>query len=99
MLTVEQAKKIGIRACIDKIGYEFCRKHNDNSTSSYGEVDGIMKCFVGVSDQPAGEYDIEKVDHLILTSGKKWPYYAHCKVDMTSGVIEFGECRIPECLV
>lgn len=34
MLTVKEAKKIGIRACIDAIGYEFCKKHADNSTSS-----------------------------------------------------------------
>ena len=96
MLTFEEAKKIGIRACVDKIGYDFCRAHNDNSTSAYGEVDGIVKCFVGVSEEPAQEYDIEKVEYLILTSGKKWPYYAHCYVDMATGEIEFGECRIPE---
>ena len=71
MLTFEEAKKIGIRACIDKIGYDFCLAHNDNSTSAYGEVDGIAKCFVGVSEEPAQEYDIEKVEYLILTSGKK----------------------------
>ena len=96
MLTFEEAKKIVIRACIDKIGYEFCKAHNDNSTSAYGEVDGIVKCFVGVSDEPAQEYDIEKVEYLILTSGKKWPYYVHCYVDMSNGEIEFGEYRIPE---
>ncbi|MBQ2902510.1 MAG: hypothetical protein IJA07_03340 [Agathobacter sp.] len=96
MLTFEEAKNIGIRACIDKVGYEFCRAHNDNSTSAYGEVDGKMECFVGVSDEPAHEYDIEKVDYLILTSKKDWPYFAHCDVDMATGEIEFGECRIPE---
>ena len=47
MLTFEEAKKIGIRACIDRIGYDFCLAHNENSTSAYGEVDGIGKCFVG----------------------------------------------------
>ena len=96
MLTVDEAKKMGIRACIDKIGYNFCEKHKENSTSSYGEVDGVMKCFVGVSDQPAQDYDIEKVEYLILTSGKKWPYYAHCTVNMANGEIAFGECRIPQ---
>lgn len=55
-----------------------------------------MKCFVGVSDKPAQDYDIEKVDYLILTSGKKWPFFAHCKVDMLDGSIEYGECRIPK---
>ena len=95
MLTFEEAKKIGIRACVDKIGYEFCKAHNDNSTSAYGEVRGKMECFVGVSDEPAPEYDINKVDYLILTSKKDWPYYAHCDVDMSTGKIEYGECKIP----
>ena len=96
MLTFEEAKKIGIRACADKIGYEFCKAHNDNSTSVYGVVEGKMECFVGVSDEPSPECDINKVDHLILTSGKEWPYFAQCDVDMSTGEIEFGECRIPE---
>ena len=26
MLSKHEAKKIGIRACIDKLGYEFCRE-------------------------------------------------------------------------
>ena len=46
-------------------------------------------------DEPAPEYDINKVDYLILTSKKDWPYYAHCNVDMSTGEITFGECRIP----
>ena len=96
MLTRKEAKKIGIRACVDKIGYEFCKKHEDNGTSAYGLNNGKMDCFVGVSDKPAGDCDIEKVESLILTSGKKWPYYAHCEVDMETGEIEYGECRIPE---
>ncbi len=96
MLSFEEAKKIGIRACVDKIGYAFCRTHNDHSTSVYGEVNGKMECFIGVSDEPEPDYDIDKVDHLILTSGNDWPYYAHCKVDMTTGEIEYGECKIPE---
>lgn len=96
MLTEKEAKKIGIRACVDKIGYEFCRVHNDNSTSAYGVINGVMECFVGVSDEPAHDYDIEKVECLILTEKKDWPYYAHCDVDMDTGEITFGECRIPE---
>lgn len=94
MLTKKEAKRIGIRACIDKIGYNFCKNHEDNSTSACGEVEGTMKCFVGVSDEPAPECDIMKVDHLILTSGKDWSYYANCNVDMYNGTIKFGDCRV-----
>ena len=51
MLKIEEAKKIGIRACIDKIGYNFCETHRDNGVSSHGvEREGYFYCFVGVSD-------------------------------------------------
>ncbi len=48
MLTVVEAKKIGIQACMDKIGYDFCKKHADNGTTAYGEDDGFVKCFLGL---------------------------------------------------
>ena len=95
MLTVMEAKKIGIRACIDAIGYEFCKKHADNGTSAYGENEGVVYCFVGVNDEPAPECDITKVDSLILTSGEDWPYSASCNVDMQDGRIEFLEVKRP----
>lgn len=96
MLTALEAKKIGIRACIEKLGYEFCKKYADNSTSAWGEeVEGIMNCFVGVSTEPAPVCDITKVDKLILTSGRKWPYAVSCNVNMNTGEIEFIEIRLP----
>ena len=95
MLSVNEAKKIGIRACIDKIGYDFCKKNEDNSVAVYGEEDGIMTCFVGVDDAPPKEYDLSKVKSLKLTHGYKWPYYANCGVSMENGAIEYGECRVP----
>lgn len=94
MLTIEEAKKIGIRACINMIGYDFCKEHADNATSAYGEEDGYVNCFVGVSDSPTPECDITKVDELILTSGKKWPYAAGCNVYLESEEIEFLEYRV-----
>ena len=48
MLTVNEAKNMGITACIEKIGYDFCRKHADNATSGYSEEEGVVNCFVGV---------------------------------------------------
>lgn len=41
MLTVNEAKNIGIKACIEKIDYDFCRKYADNATSGYSEEDRI----------------------------------------------------------
>ena len=95
MLTVDETKKIGISACINKIGYEFCKKHADNATSGYSEEDGFVNCFVGVSDKSASEYDISKVTQLILTSGEKWSYAARCNVYIADGTIEFTEYRKP----
>jgi hypothetical protein len=95
MLTVNEAKKKGIRACIEKIGYDFCKQHADNATSAYGENDGVVYCFVGVSDEPAQKCDITKVDRLVLTSRKEWPYVASCNVNMSDGCIDFIEVRRP----
>ena len=97
MLTAKEARKIGIRACMDKIGYEFCKRHADNGTSAYGEHDGIMNCFVGVSDEPELDYDISKVDKLVLSPGNDWPYYASCNVSMSDATIEFLDCKVPTC--
>ena len=92
MLTVEEAKKIGIRACIEKIGYDFCKAHPDNGVSAYGEErEGYINCFVGVNDTPAPDYDISKVTKLVLTSNEKWKYSARCHVDKNSGTVVFVE--------
>lgn len=97
LLTVEEAKKIGIRACVDKIGYEFCKAHPDNGVSAYGEErEGYINCFVGVSDQPAPVCDISKVDELILIHENDWPYFACYDVCLNDGSIIFLEAKIPE---
>ena len=95
MLTVDEAKNIGIKACIEKIGYDFCREHADNATSGYSEEDGVVNCFVGVSDEPTKQCDISEVNKLVLTSGKKWPYAARCYVSLEDGEIRFCEIRRP----
>ena len=95
MLTVKEAKKIGIRECIDAIGYEFCKRHAYNGTSLYGDEDGRVYCYVGVNDEPAPECDISKVDRLVLTSVGEWPYYASCHVDRADGRIEMLEVKKP----
>ena len=89
MLTIDE--EIGIRACIEKIGWDLCKKHADNFTSAYSEESNIVNCFVGVDDTPASNYDISKVTRLVLTSGEKWKYAARCHVDKVSGTIIFVE--------
>ncbi|MBR4981587.1 MAG: hypothetical protein IKY94_03390 [Lachnospiraceae bacterium] len=95
MLTVNEAKNIGIRACIEKIGLEFCKQHADNATSGFSEEDGYVNCFVGVNDKPAKQYNISEVNKLVLTSGEKWPYAARCNVSLINGNVEFYELRRP----
>ena len=59
------------------VNYEFCKKHADNGTSLYGDEDGKVYCYVGVSDEPAPECDISKVDRLVLTSVGEWPFLGY----------------------
>ena len=76
MLTVKEAARIGINACIDKIGRDFVLAHRDNGTSAYGENDGSVYCYVGVDDKPWVPPDISK--GLVLDSESKFPYHASC---------------------
>ena len=70
MLTVEAAKKIGIRACIDKLGREFVLAHRESATSAYRECDEGVFCFVGVDDG----YIPQNTDRkLILTAIRNSP--------------------------
>lgn len=89
MLTTNAVRKIGIRACIEKIGVDLCKKHADNATSAYGEDGNIVYCFVGVIDTPPPDYDISKVTRLVLTHEKNWQYSAACEVDKVSGEVVF----------
>ena len=36
MLSADEAKEIGINACIEKLGIEFCKKHSDRNGGSGG---------------------------------------------------------------
>ena len=53
MLTYEEAKRIGVNACIEKIGKDFVKRYRDSSCSAYANVDDeYAYCFDGVSDRP-----------------------------------------------
>lgn len=95
MLTVLDARKIGIKACIEKIGYEFCQRYAENSTSAYSEEDGVVFCYVGVDDSPISEND-SQTETLILTSKNEFPYSASCNVDLKDGTVSFLDCVLPK---
>ena len=97
MLTFKDAKIIGTRACIDKLGKEFFEKYKENSTSAYGDFadEGVTYCYVGVSDKP---FDDTYSGSLILSKrGKKnaIPFSASCLVNLKNGIVEFLECTLP----
>lgn len=86
MLTETEARKKGIRACMEKIGFDFCMLNEENSATAYGEDNGKMFCFVGINNNPKKN---SNPDILMLSDLKGFPYYASCNVDMSDGNIEF----------
>lgn len=96
MLSIAEARKIGVVACIKEIGYDFCKKHADNATSAYGEDNGIVNCFVGVNNYPARKIDLAKIEVLRLSDRKNdWKYYAQCLVRRETGEIQITASRVP----
>ena len=96
MLTLEAAKKIGVDACIDKLGRDFVLTHRDSSTASYttdADDNGNIFCFVGVDDKPRVHQ--EKPDVLILDSTSVFPYRVSCNVNLSDGTLQFVECVLP----
>ena len=85
MMSAKEAKKIGVRACMEKIGYDFCIEHQDGACVSYGENNGEMFCFVGIDNNASEKND----EVLTLSSVKGFPYSASCNVNMESGEIKF----------
>mgnify|MGYP007069905044 CR=1 FL=1 len=72
MLTFEQAKKIGVDACIEKLGRDFVNQFKDTSCDAYADMKDYAYCFVGV-DNRENRYG-EGVP--ALTSTNTFPYIA-----------------------
>lgn len=93
MLSVEAARKIGINACIDRLGRAFVMTHKESATSAYGENEDGVFCFVGVDDSGRSQNS----DHvLVLDSHSEFPYRASCNIDLRDGSAHFLECVIPK---
>ena len=91
MITIDKAKKIGLNACIDKLGREFVEKYQESSSSAFGDRGDYLYCFLGVNNQP----ETRNGEGLLLTSDSQFPYVARCKVDYEDGRVSFLECVIP----
>ncbi len=92
MLNVETARKIGINACIDKMGRAFVLANKDCATSAYGENEDGVFCFVGVDDGCRAKNG----GALILDSHSTFPYRVSCNVSLSDGVANFIECVLPK---
>ena len=92
MLSYEDARKIGINACIDKLGREFVNKHKDTFCAADEDRGNHIRCFVGVSDKPLPNMSGE----LVLTSDDHFPYIARGKVSYSNGKIAFLKCILPK---
>lgn len=94
MLTFEEAKKIGIDACVKKLGVSFVKQYADSFCSAYGwgEEKNTVFCFAGVDDNPG---ELINSDELILTKSDCFPYRVSCNVNIMNGFITYIECVIP----
>ena len=92
MLDEKEAIKIGINACIDKIGRHFVLSHKDEAVISYGKSDNDVVCFVGVGKVQNNQ---NKDIYLVLDSTSKFEYYAHCKVSLLYGTKVFTDLALP----
>lgn len=90
MITVEEAKNIGIQACIKKLGAKFVKDNAGNSSAGYGKRKESVYCFVGVDDSAT-----DKSQGLLLDS-VKFPYRVSCEVSLIDGAITFLECIVPQ---
>jgi len=89
MLNIETARKIGINACIDRLGRDFVMARKEFASSAYGQSDDGVYCFVGVDDpHDAKNYD----GALTLDSCSVFPYRASCTVDLTDGAVHSMMC-------
>ena len=87
MITVEEAKRMGIEACVNEIGRDLVLANQDKATMACGVIENSVYCFVGVDMEERRE----KSGDLILDSISKFTYQASCKVSLTDGDIMF-EC-------
>lgn len=93
MFTFEQAKRIGVDACVDKLGKEFVQRNNSGSCVGYADVDEYAFCYVGINDRPRQDWNGETI--VLDGNGSKFPYMVSCKVWYNDGNVEFMDCIVP----
>lgn len=92
MLTYEEAREIGLNACIERLGRDFVNRFKDTSCDAYADMEDHAYCFVGV-DNRDGRYGDGGVP--ILNSTNSFPFVARCNVRYSDGNISFFDCILP----
>lgn len=83
---MDEFRKVGMEACIEKIGRQFVNEHRDTACFSTQEMDNnVLFCFLGI-DLHA---DSRK---LCLTNDNDWDVYASCYVK--NGLAEMSDCCV-----
>lgn len=91
MFTVIEAKEIGIKACIEKLGKEFVKENAGRGSAGYGKHDNSVFCFIGVDPDST-----TRSEGRILLDSVPFPYRASCNVSLVDGSVEFVEHVVPE---
>lgn len=86
MISMREARKLGINRCVDLIGREFCNRYRKRSVSSFGRNGNIVDVFVGITDEERkpGKYKL---------SEKPFKYHALVYVDRLKGTVINGEFK------
>ena len=75
-------KKIGLSACIDKVGKDFYETHEETSCFAWGDTDKGLFCFLGISLQN------RKATCKISANLNEWDVYAICYVKDDEVIID-----------
>ena len=81
MLTISEARRKGVDACIDLLGRDFVQTWKAQSSAAWGMADDGVFCCVSVDTR-------KRCGNLImLDSTSKWSHCAECKVSLNTGEI------------
>lgn len=60
-------QKMGIDACVEKLGRDFIKMHKDTSWAGYGDAEDYAFCYVGVDDRPEPNWNNSEI---VLDDGR-----------------------------
>lgn len=85
MLSLTQAKSIGMQTCIDSLGRSFVKKYKDTSVTAFGVDENVLYCFLGISTN--SQAFVESNSDVLTLSKNDWDYSSSCNVSLTDGTI------------